>query len=320
MTFPKLGPGYFTERQGVLAFAEVVNNFGYVFRETANADVGIDGQVEHVDGDGNCTGHVIAVQVKSGTSYSSAGDANTIIYYPNEKHINYWRSFPVPVILAIIQPDPKVIFWTDVRRYLRSPFTANEKSVRIPRKQVLVEESKFQLFESSGSIGERLLPLEAVLHEMAVNRSNDPGFQMSFFELFALGLVDIGTKLFFSMSLCMEIAEYRAANNEVGVGVGFVEQRFVDSYIDFLVAQNLINYDYSDYLIDRDERQLQPTFICQLTHKGRAIVEAMQKHQRSYVVHESLLGLTFPFQFRLPARLNELEQMQHRIVSTPLQE
>src|SRR4051795_4557341 len=98
MTSPKLAPTYFTERQGVLAFAEAMNRFGFVWRETANADVGIDGQVEHVDGDGNCTGHVIAVQVKSGASFVTTGDADTIIYYPQQKHVHYWRSFPVPVV------------------------------------------------------------------------------------------------------------------------------------------------------------------------------------------------------------------------------
>ena len=101
-------------------------------RETIDADVGIDGQVEHVDDEGNCTGHVIAVQVKAGPSYLSKGDEETIHFYPEEKHRNYWRDFPVPVILAIVDTESQTTYWTDARRYLRSPLTSSEKAIRIP--------------------------------------------------------------------------------------------------------------------------------------------------------------------------------------------
>jgi hypothetical protein len=313
---PQLGPKYFTERTGVILFAGLVNQFGYIWRETGNADVGIDGQVEHVNTDGACTGHVVAVQVKTGSSFIDNGDTHDIAFYPNEKHIHYWRTFPVPVILAIVDPDSEIVYWTDVRRWLRSPMTANSKGIKIARDRKLTDASKSSLFESSGPVGGRLLDIDEILQEMVASRSSDPGFQMSYFDLFALGLIDIGTKLFFSMSLCMEIAEYRAERNEVGVGVGGVEHEFIDGYIEFLVAQNLINYDYSDYLIDRDERQLHPTFICQLTNRGRATVETMHKHERQRVVYESFVGMAYPFQERLPERLAGLEEMQQRTAAT----
>lgn len=43
---PKVLDTYFTEREGVLRVGLQLNELGLVFRETPNADVGIDGQIE----------------------------------------------------------------------------------------------------------------------------------------------------------------------------------------------------------------------------------------------------------------------------------
>ena len=135
MKLPQRTSRDYTERAGVLAFACTINDLRFIRRETLIADMGVDGQVEHVDDEGNCTGHVIGVQVKAGPSYLSKGDEETILFYPEEKHRNYWRNFPVPVIVAIIDTEDKTIYWTDARRFLRSPLTASEKAIRIPRRK-----------------------------------------------------------------------------------------------------------------------------------------------------------------------------------------
>ena len=60
---------YQQERNGILAFSMEVNKLGLIWRETPMVDVGIDGQIELVDDDGNATGRILAVQIKSGASY-----------------------------------------------------------------------------------------------------------------------------------------------------------------------------------------------------------------------------------------------------------
>ena len=177
---------------------------------------------------------------------------------------------------------------------------------------MLNEETKHQLFASYGPVEGELLPVEEVLRALAAHRIEVPAFRLSYFDLFALGIVDGGTKLFFSMSACMEIVERRAAQFSIGVAFGPTEHRFIDSYIDFLVAQNLIYYDYSEYIIDRDERRLQPIFICPLTHRGREFLDLMQKREGDkHVIHESFLWLADPFEISF--RLAEIEKIQERI-------
>ena len=135
---------------------------------------------------------------------------------------------------------------------------------------------------------------------------------MSFFELFGFGITDIGRKLFFSMSLCMEIAEYRAHEAGTGWTVGSDEHQFVDRYISFLVSQGLIYYDYSDYLIDRDEVRLAPNFLVPLTKRGRMTLEIMQVVTNN-IFHESLLGVQETSVHSILTRLPEVERIQQTL-------
>ena len=122
------------ERKGVSRLASEIAGLGLIWRETSNSDVGIDGQIEFVDTDGFASGLIVAVQVKSGASY--LGDnTDWIIYRPARKHANYWREFPVPVLLAIHDPESRQIFWTDARQQLRG--TDKEEVIVLPKSQTV---------------------------------------------------------------------------------------------------------------------------------------------------------------------------------------
>ena len=254
---------------------------------TPNSDVGIDGQVEFVDANGRATGLIVAAQVKSGESYLD-GDDDAIVYHPSDKHANYWREFPVPVLLAIHDPSTKAIYWTDARQQLRSSPTGHSP-IRVSRSQAVGKTEPAEFFATLRPI-EKPKPIIEVVRSMIQNAHPKAGFRMSFFELFGFGITDIGRKLFFSMDLCMEIAEFRAHEAGVVWAVGLAEHDFIDRYISFLVAQGLIYYDYSDYLLDRDHRHLAPTFLVPLTRRGRLTLEAMQLLTGS-LFYETLLAV-----------------------------
>jgi hypothetical protein len=42
------------------------------------------------------------------------------VYRPSAKHANYWREFPIPLLLAIHDPQSQKIFWADARQQLRT--------------------------------------------------------------------------------------------------------------------------------------------------------------------------------------------------------
>ena len=99
---------------------------------------------------------------------------------------------------------------------------------------------------------------------------------MSFLDLFVIGTTDIGRKLFYSMGMACDIAEVRADINKIpGFQVGSVAQEFCGDYVRFLVSQNLIHYDFTDFLIDWEDRQLQPMILCPLTPRGRLLLRSL---------------------------------------------
>jgi len=89
---------------------------GSLFRELPTADVGIDGQLEIVDGDGLgghvVTGRVISVQIKSGASYFAKGDDASWFVYIDKQTMNYWKAHSLPVILVLVDTQNGKCYWT----------------------------------------------------------------------------------------------------------------------------------------------------------------------------------------------------------------
>ena len=82
----------------------------------------------------------------------------------------------------------------------------------------------------------------------------------------------MGRKLFFSVGLCWELAECCIDDDlPIGVGMGSYEQEFLDSYLRFIVEQSLAHIDYSDVLIDIQDRQMYPNLLVPLTSRGREL-------------------------------------------------
>ena len=307
MELPEYTDAQLQERDGVYFFASAVTKKHILWRETPNSDVGIDGQIEYLNEQGQVTGNLAAVQIKSGISYIGKNHP-CIRFRPSAKHANYWREFPVPVLLVIHDPSSDALYWTDARQQLRAD--SNREVIDLPTGRTLFDTDVKALFETVQPIS-ALLDIPAVVRAMAWEKHETPGFRMSFFELFGFGLADIGRKLFFSMSLCMEIAEIRA--DEFGVGVGSEEHDFLERYIKFIVGQGLVYYDYSDYLIDKD-RELSPILLSPLTARGRATLQEMQR-LTNHAFHECFLRIDEASAFSLFDRLDRVELCQQTLVS-----
>jgi hypothetical protein len=269
---PKVTNNYFTERSGVIAVEKIVNGMRCIWRETPNADVGIDGQIEYVDSAGNATGRLVAVQVKSGKSYIPE-DGDLIQIYPEEKHRQYWENFPLPVLLVVYDPETDTAYWQDARRILRSE--RKTAHIEVPRDQVLELAQRERLFESCGAFGLPILSEHEVLAYMISTWTENASFPLSYAEILFNGLTDIGRKVFFSIGLCAEIAEFNQEQGEsglmLGLGLGGAEYEFIDQYVQFIVSQALVVFDYSDYLIDLRDRDMVSTFLVPLTARGRNV-------------------------------------------------
>lgn len=275
-------PGHLRrEREGILAVASEVNRLGLIWRETQEADVGIDGQIELVDDEGRATGQLVAVQVKSGPSHFHE-DGNVWRFYPDRKHRFYWEQFPIPVLVVLHSPWEEISYWVDARLALRSPARSALKYIAVPKNQQLQTATSEGLFSSIGVSSRPFLRIEDVLLTMATSVTGSGSFPVSFLELFANGLVNIARSLYYGMDLAYEIASTNAEDDAITWGFGAVEFDFLLGYVKFLAEQRLAEVNISDCLVDWFERGMEPTFIVPLTSRGRDLVALMQQTQGAF--------------------------------------
>jgi len=128
-----------TDRVGVSKLETLFSESGWFFREQFIKDCGIDAQVEIVENN-KPTGQLIAIQIKSGESYFSESDENTITYRPDAKHVEYWLRHDLPVIVTLFNPTEDKFYWTPVSRDTIEK-TKKAYKIVIPKSGVLNSEN-----------------------------------------------------------------------------------------------------------------------------------------------------------------------------------
>jgi len=114
MKFPK---SKITENKGLQYLQEIVNEQGSILRPVhQETDIGIDAFIELVE-DEKSLGRIVAIQVKSGDSYYNAKNKEFQIR-TDQDHLDYWKSFMVPVLLIAYSPTENIAGWVSVRDFI----------------------------------------------------------------------------------------------------------------------------------------------------------------------------------------------------------
>ena len=306
MSLPKYIDTNKTERIGVHKAALVLSEMGLIFRETSNSDTGVDGQVEEVDEDNNATGRIMAVQIKSGSSYLHE-NGNSWTFYIDEAHKNYWRLFPIPVMLLVYNPNDKNVYFVDAKYALNTT-----GKIDIPKKNVLYEGNKVEFLKTLGGSLAKCSKIDDVFRFMVQERCNETSFSVSFLELFISGLTNLCHDLYYDVSVAMDIAESKS--NGIGISVN---HDFLWEYIMYIVKENLAEINFHACLYDYEERQMQPRFIAPLTYRGRQLLEYVSQLENNYleksdvpIVFERLINLQFDYySVKSLNRISELQSL-----------
>lgn len=280
MDFPEVKDSDFQGEIGVYTVGLLLSKIGIIFRPTPNKDVGIDGQIEYISKN-KAIGKIVAVQIKSGKSYMIDKEDH-FAFYPKDKHKNYWENFPLPVILMLHDPDNDKVYYSDARYYLSIPERERKYNyIPVPKSSILNESDKDKLFSQLGTSEEKFLTIPDLLHFITQETNSNASFPISFFDLFVNGLTNLCRHSYFSMQLAEEIGEANLSysEDEFGLGVGAGEHDFLHSYVKFLIIQNLVKVDYSDYLIDWNERLMLPQFLAPLTTRGRELITYIRERE-----------------------------------------
>lgn len=102
-----------TERLGVAILDHFFSERGWLFREQTTHDYGIDAHVEIVE-EQRPTGKLIALQIKSGASFFKEESADSYVFRTDDKHIAYWVTHSMPVVLVLYNPATKTAHWREV--------------------------------------------------------------------------------------------------------------------------------------------------------------------------------------------------------------
>jgi Domain of unknown function (DUF4365) len=126
-----------TERVGIAAVQKAVAEAGGFFRELPLPDEGIDAQIEWADDEGRPNGRLVAVQVKSGSSYFNSATEDGWRYSLKKSNLEYWGKYALPVILVLYDPDSDRAYWQVVRAENLSRTVAGGVTIFMPKEQVL---------------------------------------------------------------------------------------------------------------------------------------------------------------------------------------
>jgi hypothetical protein len=282
---PQVSDNAFVEREGVIAVEAATNSARCVWRETVQRDVGVDGQIEYVDPDGKASGRIVAVQVKSGTSRFVGASDSYVDYTPPERHRNYWREFPLPVVLVLFNPDHRTAYWADARAQLRAGAT----TVRVPLDQRLDAAGVLAALQADGPLPDRAMPPSEIARLMLLSEETESGGGVTFLDLFIQGLTDRpGWSVYFNMDLYGSVVEAQLAlaNPEArGWGMGDRTYEFIDRYVSFLIAYDLARVDYDSFHRSALQYHTVGVILAPLTERGRAVVnyvEALDEANEGY--------------------------------------
>jgi hypothetical protein len=106
-------PSSRTGRIGINGTGLIFERLGCIFREQPIEDYGIDAHVEFIE-NGQATGKLIALQIKSGDSFFKEKKGNNIIFRGNNEHLEYWQNHSLPVIVVLYKDSENTAYWQAV--------------------------------------------------------------------------------------------------------------------------------------------------------------------------------------------------------------
>ncbi len=113
-----------------------------------------------------------------------------------------------------------------MRHYLKAN---GPGSIKIPKRNIFDISTKSAIFETVGDFDEPFMEIKDVFHTMVLKRCNSLSFNLSYLDLFLLGITNMGRQIYFDMSIAMDIAECRSPY----VAGGGSEYDFLYEYVRF---------------------------------------------------------------------------------------
>lgn len=120
----------------------------WLFREQATEDYGIDAQAELVEGE-VVEGRLLALQIKSGTSWFREAHEHGWWYRPNRDHVEYWMNHSLPVVIVLVHPATGDCHWQVINANTMTQTATGGWKVLVPAKHILDRTAREPLREAA---------------------------------------------------------------------------------------------------------------------------------------------------------------------------
>lgn len=281
MSLPKFSVSSTTERKGVLHVASKLTEMGLIFRETTNSDTGIDGQIEEVNENQEATGRLLAVQIKSGTSYFHDNGDN-YAYYADESHIKYWKLYPIPVLICLHNPTTGITYFQSIKCHSQG----ESNTIYIPKTNVLSVENRDLVLAHIAGFSSTYHETEELYDIMKNTRLPVGNSYVSYMDLFVGGLINLCSDLFCDISVLTNLLDIRG--KQPTINIGCKEHDFLWNFISFITKENLAVVNYGACLYDWEERKMDPRILVPLTFRGIEYRDYVDKKHPNTVCETSI--------------------------------
>ncbi len=161
-----------TSEKGVNLVGTAIADLGHIFRENERRDFGIDGQIEIVTDSQDkryASGRLVAVQIKSGTSYFAQETEDCFIHYCSLAHANYWLGHSLPVVVILCNTISGTCYWAQVTATSVQK-TDHGAKVKVPKGNALEFASNALVAMAAASTDNDQDPIQST-YEILLNES-----------------------------------------------------------------------------------------------------------------------------------------------------
>lgn len=161
------------DRIGVSSVSLVVErDLKWIFREQTVSDFGIDAEIEEVK-NGNPTGKIIKVQIKSGLGNVTINKEKDFVFYFGQVHYYYWLGINVPVIIVLYDPETECIYWSSISKKYVKDTPKGGRKITIKKNNVLSSKSISTLENLINSFSQNIYFNEDYFNNFDLSKSED---------------------------------------------------------------------------------------------------------------------------------------------------
>ena len=278
------------EDSGLIKIYSVCLSMSAIWRPTPNHDIGIDGQIEFLEPNTNIsTGHVVAVQSKSGPSYFSHEDDKSFKYYPEERHRRYWKKLKIPVLLVLHNPDNDLTLFARVK-----PQLDRDGPIIVRKDCLFVSSARDAIIAEIEKDYEEFIdrnPFHVLEGFRRIKHVREGHKEISGID-FLLACTN-RNRNYFEIRMCRMVSLFELLSEESGVSIGsddhdYIQRNVLECHIERIVQDFLEEFDYMWY-----ELHMVPDISVPLTTVGTKAIECMWDNLDQYLVHSNYSHLKY---------------------------